>query len=312
MTPVDAITGTVTSLAVAGLVTSKQVRVAAMLSAGGIVVAYFVHTPVGANAVRLPVMFALPVIVGLCERSRLVVLLSGAVVAVLNPPLVVSDLHDGGDPANYPSYYAALNAELAEQPHIGKIEVVMTPNYWESVYVAQDHLLARGWLRQQDTAQNPLFFKNKAPSTAAYRRWLVDNGVAYVALPSEVSSLGADERRAVHRAAAQVGVGSLWPVWADAHWQLYRVAKSPGLVDGPVTVTRADGGAIGLRFNHPGTALLRINYNRWLSASHDACLFDAGGWTQVQAPHAGLVEITSSLRPSTPATPCRPAGAPTS
>ncbi len=309
MTPVDAITGTVTSLAVALLVTSKQVRVAALLCAGGIILAYFVKTPVGANAVRLPVMFALPVIVGLCERSRWVVLLSGAIVAALNPPLVVSDLDDGGDPANYASYYVALNAELAKQPHIGKIEVVMTPNYWESVYVAREHLLARGWLRQQDTAQNPLFFKNKAPSAAAYRRWLVDNGVAYVALPSEVSWLGIDERRAVHRAAAETGAGSLWPIWGDAHWELYRVAGSPGLVDGPATVARANEGSIVLRFSQPGTALLRVNYNRWLSASRDACLFDADGWTQVQAPHAGPVEITSSLRPSKPATPCVPVGA---
>jgi hypothetical protein len=307
MSPADAITGSITSLAVAALVTSKQVRVAALLCAGGLVFAYFVHTPIGSNAVRLPVMFALPLIVGLADRSRWVVLLSGAIVAALNPPLVVSDLDDGGDPANYPSYYTALNAELAKQPHLGKIEVVMTPNYWESVYVAREHLLARGWLRQQDTAQNPLFFKNKAPSAAAYRAWLLENGVAYVALPSEVSWLGIDERRAVHRAAAQVGPGSLWPVWGDAHWELYRVEGSPGLVDGPARVTRANEGTINLTFTRPGTALLRINYNRWLSASHDACLFDADGWTQVQAPHAGPVEITSSLRPSQPATPCLPA-----
>jgi MFS family permease len=304
MTAVDAITGTVTSLAVAAMVTSKQIRVAAMLCVGGIILAYFVHTPVGSNAIRLPVMFALPLIVGLSDRSRWVVLLTGAIVAALNPPLVVSDLDDGGDPANYPSYYAALNAELAQQPHIGKIEVVMTPNYWESVYVARDHLLARGWLRQQDTAQNPLFFKNKAPSAAAYRRWLVDNGVAYVALPSEVSWLGVDERRAVHRAAAQVGPGSLRPIWGDAHWELYRVAASPGLVDGPVTVTRANEGTINLMFTRAGTALVRVNYNRWLSASGNACLADADGWTEVKARHAGPVEITSSLRPSRPARPC--------
>jgi hypothetical protein len=304
MTPVDAITGTVTSVAVAALVTSKQVRVAALLCAAGIVLAYFVRTPVGANAIRLPVMFALPLIVGLSERSRSVVLLSGAVVAALNPPLVVSDLHDGGDPANYPSYYASLNAELAKQPHLGKIEVVMTPNYWESVYVAHDHLLARGWLRQQDTAQNPLFFKNKQPSAAAYREWLLDNGVAFVALPSEVSWLGADERRAVHRAVAQLGPGSLRPIWGDAHWELYRVTGSPGLVDGPATVTRANGGTINLRFSQAGTALLRVNYNRWLVATANACLADADGWTRVSAPQAGLVEITSSLRPSRPATAC--------
>ncbi len=298
MTPVDAITGCVTSLAVAALVTSRQIRVGALLCVAGIIVAYFLQTPVGANAIRLPVMFALPLIVGLANRSRSVVLLSGVVVAALNPPLVVSDLHDGGDPASYPAYYASLNAELAKQPHIGKIEVVSTPNYWESVYVAHEHLLARGWLRQQDTAQNPLFFKNRAPSTVAYRRWLVENGVAFVALPSELSWLGRDERRAVQRAAEQTGPGSLWPVWSDSHWRLYSVVGSPGLVDGPATVVRANGGTIDLTFDQPGTALLRINYNRWLTASGDACLSDADGWTQVYAPEPGPVQITSSLRPT--------------
>jgi hypothetical protein len=304
MTPVDAITGTATSLVVAALVTSRQVRVAALLSAGGIVLAYFVHTPVGANAIRLPVMFALPLIVGMSQRSRWVMLLSGAVVAALNPPLVVSDLDDSGDPANYPSYYQALNGKLATLPHLGKIEVVMTPNYWESVYVADEHLLARGWLRQQDTAQNPLFFKNTVPRAAAYRRWLVDNGVAYVALPSEVSWLGEAERRAVQRASVQLGVGALTPIWGDSHWQLYRVVGSPGLVDGPAVVTRANEGTIKLRFSRPGTALVRVNYTRWLVASGQACLADADGWTSVKARSAGPVEITSSLRPSRPSLPC--------
>jgi hypothetical protein len=304
MTAADAITGTVTSLAVATLVTSRQVRAAALLSASGIVLAYFVHTPVGANAIRLPVMFALPLIVGLAERRRWVILLSGAVVAALNPPLVVSDLDDGGDPANYPSYYAALNHKLATLPHLGKIEVVMTPNYWESVYVANNHLLARGWLRQQDTAQNPLFFKNTVPSAAAYRKWLVYNGVAFVALPSEVSWLGKAERRAVHRASVQEGIGSLTPIWSDAHWELFRVVGSPGLVDGPAVVTSANEGTINLRFTRPGTALLRVNYNRWLAASGEVCLADADGWTSVQARVAGPVEITSSLNPSRPEQPC--------
>lgn len=304
MTPADAITGVLTSLAVAAMVTSRTVRTGAVLAAGGIVLAYFVHTPVGANAIRLPVMFALPLIAGMTERPRWVMLATAAVVAALNPPLVVSALDDGGDPANYPAYYAALNAKLATLPHTGKIEVVMTPNYWESVYVADKHLLARGWLRQQDTAQNPLFFKNKAPSAAAYERWLVDNGVAYVALPSEVSWLGEAERRAVHTAANQTGVGSLSQIWGDEHWQLYRVVGSPGLVDGPASVARANDGTIKLSFSRPGTALLRVNYNRWLVASGDACLADAYGWTEVNAPQAGPVAITSSLRPSRPSELC--------
>ena len=300
----DIAKGAITCLVVAALVPSRPVRVGALLCAGGIVLAYVVHTPVGSNAMRLPVMFALPLIVGLCPRPRLQAGALAALVAVLNPPLVLSDLHKTGDPASYPTYYARLNAQLAHLPQTGKVEVVMTPNYWESVYVADKTLLARGWLRQQDTAQNPLFFEGRPPSAAAYQRWLVHNGVSYVALPSEVSWLGRAERRAVHRTAAATGAGSLSLLWHDAQWQLYRVAGSPGLVDGPATVTRANHGLIALRFDEPGKALVRVNYNRWLVASREACLADAHGWTEVTAPTAGLVRITSSLHPSRPAEPC--------
>lgn len=304
MTPADCLTGVITSLAVAALVRSKAVRLGALLSAAGIVLAYGVHTPVGANAVRLPVMFALPLIVGLADRPRWQLVATAGAVAVLNPPLVLSDLGHTGDPASYPTYYVRLNAQLATLPQTGKVEVVMTPNYWESVYVANKSLLARGWLRQQDTAQNPLFFEDRAPSAAAYQRWLVHNGVDYVALPSEVSWLGRAERRAVHRTAAGTGAGSLALVWGDAQWQLYRVVDSPGLVDGPATVTRANQAVIAVRFSHPGRALVRVNYNRWLVATRNACLAEAHGWTQVVAPTAGLVRISSSLHPTRPLEPC--------
>lgn len=304
MTVFDTVAGVVTSLAVAALVTSKPVRVGALLTAGGIMLAYVVHTPIGSNANRLPVMFALPVLVSLCNRKRWLIIVSAAVIAALNPPVVFADIDDGGDPANYAAYYSALNVQLAQLPHTGKVEVVMTPNYWESVYVANKHLLARGWLRQQDTAQNPLFFKTKGPSATAYQRWLVQNGVSYVALPSEVSWLGSDERLAVQAAANRTGPGSLSEIWADSHWELYRVTGSPGLVDGPARVTHANQGTIKLTFTSPGVALVRVNYNRWLSASGNACLSDANGWTQVHATKAGPVEITSSLRPSRPAVPC--------
>ncbi|MGI8700260.1 MAG: hypothetical protein ACR2JU_03485 [Nocardioidaceae bacterium] len=304
MSVFDVVKGVVTSLAVAALIPLRQVRVGALLCVAGIVVAYAVHTPIGANAIRLPVMFALPLIVGLCPRPRLQLLGIAGLVAVLNPPLVLSDLGDTGDPASYPTYYAQLNARLATLPQTGKVEVVMTPNYWESVYVADKSLLARGWLRQQDTAQNPLFFKDRAPSAAAYQRWLVRNGVAYVALPSEVSWLGEAERRAVHRTAAAAGAGSLSLIWGDERWQLYSVTGSPGLVDGPATVIRANQAVIALRFSRPGSALIRVNYNRWLVAAPDACLADAHGWTRVRASEAGPVRISSSLRPTRPAEPC--------
>ncbi|MGW4502803.1 hypothetical protein ACWENR_29875, partial [Micromonospora sp. NPDC004336] len=51
-----------TSLLVAALVAYRPVRVGALLSAAGVLAAALVHTPVGLNATRLAVMFALPLL----------------------------------------------------------------------------------------------------------------------------------------------------------------------------------------------------------------------------------------------------------
>lgn len=299
MTPADAITGTIICLIVAGLVAVKPVRIGAILCAAGIVAAYLVHTPVGANALRLPVMFALPLLVGLVDRSRWIVALGAVAVVALHPPIVAGDLLGAGDQASYEAYYAPLASELAKLPDTGKVEVVMTPDYWESAYIARDHLLARGWLRQQDTHQNPLFFEDSVPRPA-YEEWLLRNGVSYVALPGELSWLGERERTVVELTASDRGPGSLTPIWANRNWRLYRVNGSRGLVDGPAVVESTSPGAIQLRFRRPGTALVRINYSRWLAATGGACLEDAHGWVDVRARRPGPVVISSAFRPSRP------------
>ncbi|MEH1011664.1 hypothetical protein V6U90_00830 [Micromonospora sp. CPCC 206060] len=58
----DTVHAVLTSLVVAGLVAYRPVRAAALLSAGGVLAAALLHTPVGLNATRLVVMFALPVL----------------------------------------------------------------------------------------------------------------------------------------------------------------------------------------------------------------------------------------------------------
>ncbi len=58
----DTVHAVVASLAVAALVPRRVVRVGALLSAAGVLVAALVHTPVGLNATRLAVMFALPAV----------------------------------------------------------------------------------------------------------------------------------------------------------------------------------------------------------------------------------------------------------
>ncbi|MEV6798202.1 hypothetical protein AB0M91_07635 [Micromonospora rifamycinica] len=58
----DTLRSVTVSLLVAALVAYRPVRVAAVLSAAGVLSAALVHTPVGLNATRLVTMFALPVL----------------------------------------------------------------------------------------------------------------------------------------------------------------------------------------------------------------------------------------------------------
>ncbi|WP_326563522.1 hypothetical protein [Micromonospora peucetia] len=58
----DTVRAVLTSLLVAALVGYRPVRVGALLSAAGVLAASLVHTPVGLNATRLAVMFALPLL----------------------------------------------------------------------------------------------------------------------------------------------------------------------------------------------------------------------------------------------------------
>ncbi|MFE9958617.1 hypothetical protein [Micromonospora sp. NPDC005299] len=60
----------VTSLLVAALVSYRPVRIGALLSAAGVLAAALLHTPVGLNATRLVVMFALPVLAAAATLPR--------------------------------------------------------------------------------------------------------------------------------------------------------------------------------------------------------------------------------------------------
>ncbi|MEU0154075.1 hypothetical protein [Micromonospora fulviviridis] len=66
----DTLHAVVTSLLVAALVAYRPVRAGALLSAAGVLAAALLHTPVGLNATRLVVMFALPVLAAAATLPR--------------------------------------------------------------------------------------------------------------------------------------------------------------------------------------------------------------------------------------------------
>lgn len=305
----DTVHAVVTSLLVAALVTYRPVRVGALLSAAGVLAAALLPTPVGLNATRLVVMFALPVLAaaatpparlgaGRLPRGAGAVGLAGllAVVCWWQPPVVTADLRSADDPTADPAYFAPLRAELARRGLTGRVEVPPTRNYWEAARLGEVPL-ARGWLRQADIDRNPLFFTTVpgaagtgVPLTAeGYRDWLADNAVQYVAVPdAELSWVGRPEAELV-----AAGQPYLTEVWSDRHWRLYAVADPTPLVGAPGELVRQDGATVTFRAPAAGPVPVRVRHDRWLTVTGGATISPDGDWITVTVPRPGTYTLTS-------------------
>ena len=108
------------------------------------------------------------------------------------------------------------------------MEVPLTESHWEAAYLAgHDGIsLARGWDRQLDTLYGAIFYRPTL-SPSAYRAWLVENRVFYVALPdAPLDSAGRLEGKLVAG-----GLPYLHELWHSAHWRLFAVDFIPSMTD---------------------------------------------------------------------------------
>lgn len=275
----------------------RALRIGAGLSAAGIVVSYFVHTPVGSNSTRLAIMFAIPIVAATMQVSS--VRHGTALLVVLTawqPPLIIGDLVDAGGPAAHRPYYAPLLTELERREPMGRVEVPPTRDYWESVYVADTVPIARGWMRQVDIERNPLFFDGTLDAVS-YQRWLYDNGVEYVALPdTTLSWVGQDEADLI-----RTGLPYLSPVWRSQHWILYEVLGAHTAVEAPGRLVDSNATGITLQVSQPGKVLVRVRFTHWLSVEGPAaCIEPAGRWSRLVASQPGIYHISSRLQPTQP------------
>jgi hypothetical protein len=255
------------------------------------VAAFAIHTPVGANAARLGSLFGGPVLALALFGRRPVAL---AVVAL---PLLywqwgapVRDFASAaGDPSVHESYYEPLLGQL-EQRTGGepvRIEIPITDSRGEAQYVAPRFALARGWLRQLESDDFHLFTGGRL-TPAAYRAWLDERGVTYVALPDADSDyLGKDEAALI-----RAGLPYLREVWSNEHWRLFAVRGSPGLVTGPATLTGLGPDWFSLDARHPATVLVRVHFTSyWTVSDGNACVEPDGEWTGVRVSRSGPVRV---------------------
>jgi hypothetical protein len=199
------------------------------------------------------------------------------------------------DPSTHASYYTPVVSFLTSRTGpIGRVEIPFTYRHWETAYVAPKIPLARGWERQLDIAYNPLFYASTFSGTA-YRRWLAENGVAYVALPDAQL----DDSSKPEKLFLLHGAPWLHKVWHDVHWTVWSVAGFHGLVDGPGTVTSLTPDKVTLSVRRPGSLTVLVRDSGHWALSGDACArASRDGWTRVQDAPSGTVVMTVAFRGS--------------
>lgn len=294
----DTIRAVVVSLVVAVAVPRWPVRIGAALSAAGVLTAALVHTPVGLNATRLVTMFAVPLLAAyakiLYPKWLLAPLL--VVAAVAQPPVVVSDVADAGNPTANEEFFRPLREQLAKDPLTGRVEVTPTRDYWEAAYL-DDLPLARGWLRQADIDRNPLFFTTVPGASGTgvplnqdtYQQWLADMSVQYVAVPrAELSWVGRPEAELVTG-----GLPYLREVWSARDWRLYAVADPQPIVAPPAALVSQDAGSLVFDAPVAGDVIVRVRHYRWLRTVPAASIEPSGEWTRIRVRSPGRYRLTS-------------------
>jgi hypothetical protein len=270
----------------------KAIRLGAAIGTLMVILAYFVHTPVGSNSTRLTLLFAIPLVVALVEFRWLITVLVTAVAVLVQVPFTFGTLTAAGSPATKASYYQPLLDELHTRgPLQGRIEIPEVIGHWDSFYVARRVPLARGWLRQLDTSLNGPALYDRAPTPSTYRTFLDRNAVAYVAVPD--ARLSAFGRREVNALAA---MPYLHEVWRDQHWRLYAVDDPTDIVSAPGELISYTADDISVDASAGDRVVVNVRWSDWLSVSGPpGCIARSGNQIVLRAQSTGRFTLTSTL-----------------
>jgi hypothetical protein len=280
----------------------RELRIGAVLYALAVTASFLIPSALGVNIVRLATTTGLSVLVLLVPRLRqarphawaLRALLLAAVVSLALGEWVPASgaLLGVSDPESSPAYFKPLLAYLV--PHdkpLARIEVVPTATHWESVYVALRLPLARGWERQLDTQDNPIFYGPGRLNPHSYRAWLLANGVRFVALANApLDYIAGPEARLVRSGR----VPGLRLVWHNRNWHVYSVAGVAGIVNGPGRLVSEHGQQLVLDASRAGTMLVRVRFSpRWQVTRGAASVRESpGGWLALHVRRAGRVRLS--------------------
>jgi hypothetical protein len=279
---------------------ATRLRAGIAIYALSMLAVYLIPSPIGSNIARLGTLLAAPVAALLWWRRRPVLL------AVCALPLLyvgwqapVSDVTAlWGNPSTSAAYYRPLLRFLEAQPggreHALRIEIPFTDSHWEAYRVAPTVPLARGWERQLDRAENPLFYDGRLTATT-YDRWLHSSAVRFVALPDATLDASAAREAALIRA----GQPYLQLVVHTAHWHVYAVVDPTPLAQGGATVRAMGPDWIALRAWRAGTVTLHVRFTPyWALASGEGCVAPDGDATRLTLRRPGPARLAIRFSPA--------------
>ena len=260
-------------------------------------VAYSVPSALGNNVTRMGISVgaALAVCLAWKARPNARVLLGLAVAPVLLAQWVPASAAlrgAEGDLGVTAAYYQPLLRFMSRRDRpLGRIEVVPTALHWEAVYVALRFPLARGWERQLDTADNPIFYVHGTLTRTSYRAWLLRSGVRFVAL----SDARLDYAAGLEAHLVRIGVPGLTLVCRSAHWRVYAVMGAAGILTGPGRLLSANGDEISLVARRAAPILVRVRYSSAWHATGATLTRSSQGWLTVLPRRSGRVTLKISL-----------------
>ena len=286
----------VAGLFIALLRPGRVISAALVLYLAGCIAAYLVHTPVGSNAARLGELLAGPLTALLLvprRRAWLLLALAAAPLTYLQVHDAVTDLQHG-EPERGAAYFRPLIGFLQEQPGIWRVEVPFTQGHWESYWLAPRVPLARGWERQTDIADNPLFYGRRL-TAARYRAWLHALAVRYVA----VADAEPDHSARAELHLIRDGLPYLRTVARLPHWTVYAVADPNPLASGAGRVVAMTPSSLRLTIAHRGGIYVRVRWSPyWQLSGVHGCVAPAGQFTRVGADGPGHARLRMSFSPA--------------
>lgn len=280
----------------------KALRVGAALYGIVGLILFVVPQPMGANLGRLGTAVAGPILATVLWPRRRLLLVGVAIPLLLWQwvPAVAEAATGHPDPSRQSTYYQPALQHLV--PRVGvqtRVEIPPTKDHWEARWAAAAVPLARGWERQVDNSENPLFYTKGGLTAATYEAWLRNNGVGWVAIPDvSLDYAGQKEAQLVHS-----GLPYLHLSYSTAHWQIWQVDGNPGLVEGPGYLVSLKADRFTVTADRPGPLVVKVRYTPyWAVVGDKACVSPtADGWTELQVHQAGAIEVSAQLLAPKPA-----------